>query len=294
MRRSTIGIAILLGLVASVILYGFHWFYRIPPSEDPATLGLPTFQEKYLVSGGTPDGGIPSIDTPVFESVAEADQYLKDDGMGLDVEVGGKRRFYPFQIIVWHEIVNDTFGGKNLAVTFSPLTMTGMVFERPDTTTVFHVAGSLWNDNLVLVDEATHSLWSQVLGRAVVGERTGTILAPYPTTIASWTDWKVENPRGEVLSRDTGASRDYTRDPYGNYAASPAILFPLTSIDARLPAKTMVYVVTDGDTRTAYPADAVAKVKDVQALIASSDDVVQGFWFVFAAAYPGITLYQLP
>ncbi len=292
MRRSTIGIAILLGLAASVILYGFHWFYRVPPVEPSnANRG---FDASDLVSGGTPDGGIPSIDTPVFESVAEADQYLKDDGMGLDVEVDGDHRFYPFQIIVWHEIVNDTFGDKNLAVTFSPLTMTGMAFERPDVTTVFHVAGSLWNDNLVLVDEATHSLWSQILGRAVVGERSGTILVPYPTTVATWTDWKVENPRGEVLSRDTGASRDYTRDPYGNYAASPSILFPLTTVDARLPAKTMVYVMTDGDTRTAYPADAVAKVKDVRALIASSDNVVEGFWFVFAAAYPGITLYQLP
>lgn len=300
MRRSTIGIAILLGLVASVILYGFHWFYRVPPTEPPT--GDRGFDASDLVSGGTPDGGIPSIDTPVFESVAEADQYLKDDGFGLDVEVGGKHRFYPFQIIVWHEVVNDTFGDKNLAVTFSPLTMTGMVFERPDVTTVFHVAGSLWNDNLMFVDEATHSLWSQILGRAVVGERTGTVLVPYPTTVATWTDWKVENPRGDVLSRDSstssehsaGASRDYTRDPYGNYAASPSILFPLTTIDARLPAKTMVYVVTDGDTRTAYPAEIVAKVKGVQALIASSDNVVEGFWFVFAAAYPRITLYQLP
>ncbi|MEI6510481.1 MAG: DUF3179 domain-containing (seleno)protein [Candidatus Uhrbacteria bacterium] len=292
MRRSTIGIAILLGLVASVILYGFHWFYRVPPEDTTdANRG---FDASDLVSGGTPDGGIPSIDTPIFESVAEADQYLKDDGMGLDVELDGRHRFYPFQIVVWHEIVNDTFGDKNLAVTFSPLTMTGMVFERPDVTTVFHVAGSLWSDNLILVDAATKSLWSQILGRAVVGERSGTVLVPYQTTVVSWTDWKVENPRGEVLSRDTAASRDYTRDPYGNYAASPSILFPLTTVDARLPAKTMVYVVTDGDARTAYPADAVAKVKDVQALIASSDSVVQGFWFVFAAAYPGITLYQLP
>ena len=284
MRRSTKGILLLIGIAAAGILYGLYWFYRVPATRDAGDIQRDVFQEEDLVSGGTPDGGIPSIDAPVFEPVGAADQYLKDDGFGLDVEVAGDHRFYPFQIIVWHEIVNDAFGDTPLAVTFSPLTMTGMVFERPDATTVFHVSGSLWNDNLVMVDEQTKSLWSQILGRAVVGERSGTILVPYPSTVASWTDWKTENPRGEVLSRETGSNRDYTRDPYGNYAATPSVLFPLTSIDARLPAKKLVCVAPVDGTRTAFPAE----FKD------RPDGCVQGFWFVFAAAFPEIAIHQLP
>jgi len=283
MRRSTKGLILLTGVAAAAILYGFHWFYR---TARPEAVEGPGFRMEDLVSGGTSDGGIPSVDVPVFEPVADADQYLKDEGLGLAVEVGGKRRFYPFQILVWHEVVHDAFGDKSLVITFSPLTMTGMVFERPDPSTVFHVSGSLWNNNLVLFDETTHSLWSQILGKAVGGERIGTVLASYPSIVSTWTDWKVENPRGEVLSREssTNQNRDYTRDPYGSYYAAPAILFPLTSVDARLPAKQLVCVATVDGKRTAYPIEYKQK----------PEDCTQGFWFAFAAAFPEIEIFQLP
>ena len=284
MRRSTKGILLLIGIIAAGILYGLYWFYRVPVRRTAEDSSRSVFREADLVSGGTADNGIPSIDRPEFESVGAADQYLKDEGTGLDVEAGGKHRFYPYQILVWHEIANDAFGGKPLAITYSPLTMTGMVFERPGETTVFHVSGSLWNDNLVLVDEQTHSLWSQILGMSVAGERSGTVLTPYPSKAFSWTEWKAAYPRGEVLSRVAEAGRDYTRDPYGNYAASQTILFPLTSLDARLPAKTLVCVATADGARTAYPMEYKQR----------PDGCVQGFWFAFAAAFPGLAIYQLP
>ena len=298
MRRSTTGILLLIGIAAAGILYGLYWFYRVPVALSVENAQRDVFRKEDLVSGGTPDGGIPSIDAPIFESVGAADQYLKDEGLGLDVEVGGKSRFYPFQILVWHEVVNDTFGDNPLVVTFSPLTMTGMVFERPDATTVFHVSGALWNNNLVLFDEGTHSLWSQILGKAVEGVEgvKGTALVAYPSTVSTWTDWKVENPLGEVLSRDssTNANRDYTRDPYGSYYSNPSILFPLTFVDARLPAKKLVCVASDlssealakGDDgkRTAYPLEYRQR----------PEDCVQGFWFAFAAAFPEIEIFQLP
>lgn len=207
-----------------------------------------------IVGGGPPKDGIPSIDNPKFESVRSADQYLDDDGFGLAVEVNGKHRFYPYQVIVWHEIVNDNFNGKPLLVTYCPLCFTGIVFEPTvkGESVEFGTSGKLYNSNLLMYDRKTDSLWSQALGEAVVGEMTGTELVHYPALTTSWREWKDAHPDSEVLSRNTGALRDYTRDPYGSYYTNPSIWFPLSNTDSRLPSKELIFGIRVGDARKAY------------------------------------------
>jgi len=46
------------------------------------------------------------------------------------VELDGEARIYPIQVLIWHEIVNDTVGETPVAVTFCPLCSTALVFER--------------------------------------------------------------------------------------------------------------------------------------------------------------------
>src|SRR3989344_2373752 len=67
-----------------------------------------------IVSGGPPKDGIPPIDDPKFVSVGEADEFLNDEEPGISLTLDGVKRFYPFQIMVWHEIVNDTINGKRV------------------------------------------------------------------------------------------------------------------------------------------------------------------------------------
>ena len=62
------------------------------------------------MSGGPPKDGIPSIDDPVFATAAEID-HLADTEPVISVLLGGEHRAYPLQILMWHEIVNDTAGG---------------------------------------------------------------------------------------------------------------------------------------------------------------------------------------
>ncbi len=189
--------------------------------------------------------GIPSIDDPSFEGVYSADLYLDDNGEGIVVEVGGLARFYPFQILVWHEIVNDTFVGEDLLVTFCPLCYTGIVYEREvdGEALEFGVSGKVWNSNLLMYDRASESYWSQALGEAVVGEKTGAELAVHPFLIMSWDAFKGSYPGGQVLSRDTGFDRDYTQDPYGSdgYYESADVWFTLSNEDGRMHAKEFVF-----------------------------------------------------
>ncbi len=123
---------------------------------------------------------IPSVDDPKFISIKEADDLLPDDTVGIGLEYKGEERFYPFNMLVTKEIVNDFVAGDALVVTYCPLCGTGIVFDRTINGEVveFGVSGMLWQSNLLMYnrdsDEANVSLWSQVLGESVLGKHTGT------------------------------------------------------------------------------------------------------------------------
>ena len=71
-----------------------------------------------IVTGGPPKDGIPSIDDPQFESIADADLWLDDLEPVQVVDLNGDVRAYPVQVMVWHELVNDTVGGEPVVITF--------------------------------------------------------------------------------------------------------------------------------------------------------------------------------
>jgi hypothetical protein len=81
----------------------------------------------------------------------------------------------------------------------------------------FGISGLLYKSNVLMYDHQTESLWSQVLGKAVTGPMTGTPMNILPSTLTTWGKWKKRFPGTEVLSTETGHSRDYSRDPYEGY-----------------------------------------------------------------------------
>ena len=89
-----------------------------------------TIPYREILSGGPPKDGIPSLDHLRFVPVAEADVWLKPVEPVIFVQVSKDARAYPLQILIWHEIVNDTVGGLPLVVTFCPLCNTAIAFER--------------------------------------------------------------------------------------------------------------------------------------------------------------------
>ena len=290
-------ILLIIAVVTAALLYRQYTLYRaadvdpgtaVAPGEDVVeTDGVKhSIPLNKIVSGGPPKDGIPSIDDPKFETVAVADQYLDDNGFGLAVEANGRYRFYPYQILVWHEIVNDTFAGKDLLVTYCPLCFTGIVFDREvnGEAVEFGTSGKLYNSNLLMYDRKSDSLWSQAIGEAVVGELTGSELEVYPSLTISWSDFKKKANSGafskpEVLSRNTGISRDYTRDPYGSYYTDNSVWFPLSNEDGRLGSKEVIFGYDAGDAQKAWPLQQLREqslndeVGDVPLWIVYDDDL---------------------
>lgn len=214
-----------------------------------------------IVSGGPPPDGIPSIDRPKFTSVQEADKVLEDSDLVVGLEVNGDIRAYPLQILVWHEIVNDNVGGVPVAVTYCPLCFTNQVFNRTleDGNVVeFGTSGKLYNSNLVMYDRPSSSLWSQAIAHGIVGKYAGVNLQRIPFDVANWKEWKELYPESKVLSRDTGSSRPYGADPYGDYYTSSDVLFPISNKDERLGLKEIVIGLENNGLYKAY------KLQDVE------------------------------
>jgi hypothetical protein len=205
-----------------------------PPLVDPGE----------IISGGPPPDGIPSIDDPRFISVEEADEWLGGNEPIIYLEVNGEAHAYPVQILMWHEIVNDTVGGVPVAVTYCPLCNSAVSYRREANgeVTTFGTSGRLFASALVMYDRATESLWTHFDGRAVVGVLTGQQLEPISSPLLGWSDFKEAFPDALVLDRDaTGYSRPYGENPYAGYdnPETEPFLFQGT-VDDRAAAKQRV------------------------------------------------------
>ena len=62
--------------------------------------------------------GIPAILDPVFLTAQEAQIDMWDGEKVLGVSIDGDSKAYPLNMLSRHEIVNDTVGGKPVAVTW--------------------------------------------------------------------------------------------------------------------------------------------------------------------------------
>ncbi len=215
-----------------------------------------------ILSGGPPPDGIPPIDDPQFISVEEADAWINDVEPVLVVDIDGDVRAYPIQIMMWHEIVNDTVGGIPLAVTYCPLCNSAITFERTvrGVETTFGTSGSLYFANLVMYDRVTESLWNQLDGRAVVGVLTGEVLEQIPSSTVSWADVKESRPDAKVLDRDaTGYRRNYGTNPYTGLDDPNGQPFLFTgNIDVRAKAMQNIVAMESETDAVAWSLDVIS------------------------------------
>jgi len=212
-------------------------------------------------SGGPPRDGIPAILKPKFEPLSKVD-WLNDDDLVTGVENNGNQKAYPLRILVWHEAVNDEIGGMPILVSYCPLCGSTMVFNREfnGKELSFGISGLLYQSDVLFYDHQNESLWSQLEMKAVTGKKIGTDLEIVPSALATWKEWKDKHPNSLVLSRNTGFSRNYTRDPYGGYEDSDLLMFPIKNESNRFHPKEKVLVVLVGNIAKAYPFSELEKV----------------------------------
>ena len=199
----------------------------------------------------------------------------------IALTLGNDVRAYPIQVLTWHEIVNDEINDIPIVVTFCPLCNTGLIFERPTidgALLTFGTSGNLRNSDLVMWDRQTESWWQQFSGEAIVGDLTGTKLTFIPSSILAWGDFKDKYPDGQVLSTDTGYSRDYGRNPYAGYdnVDSSPFLFDGTTDERLRPMERVIGILLDTGQGQAYTLRHLSEKQFIQDSIGETPFVI--FW----------------
>ncbi len=233
-----------------------------------------------VLSGGPPKDGIPAIDSPAYVSIADADQWLEDAEAVVVVEVDGTARAYPVQILMWHEIVNDTLNGQGVSVTYCPLCNTAIAFDRDfdGQQLDFGTTGRLRFSNLIMYDRQTETWWQQATGEGIAGEYAGEVLTSIPAFLVSWEQFRRDFPQGDVLSRRTGFQREYGSNPYVGYDAefNDPFLYQGPETPDALPPLARVLTI-DRETETvAFPYSVLEDARVINETVADEPIVV--FW----------------
>ena len=249
----------------------YYWFwnqpYQVVDSYDVFKAGLYRLLdyrfEKYFTGrqkqstirwdeirwGGVNQDGIPPLRQPEMIGANEA-TYLDEDDVVFGIEVNGDVRAYPKRILAWHEMFVDEVGGLPLVGVYCTLCGSVILYntEVDGTNHRMGTSGFLYRSNKLMYDQATQSLWSTLEGTPVVGPLVGKgiELTPLSVVTTTWGAWKKLHPKTQVLSLNTGHTRDYSEGAaYREYFATDELMFNTPTRDGRLKNKTEVLTLRD-------------------------------------------------
>ncbi len=173
-------------------------------------------------------------------------------------------RAVPVVMLDNHEIVNARIADRDVAITWCPLCGSGVAFDRSATVAGtdhvldFAASGFLYNNDLVMWDPQTGTLWNQITGSAIgtlvdgrVDERHDAAdLSVLPLVVTTWGEWRNEHPEATMLQK----VRANYHDPYGGYETSSGQcgLGTCRDVDGSLHPKEVIIGVA-GPPAVAYP-----------------------------------------
>jgi hypothetical protein len=190
------------------------------------------------------------------QTAIEAD--LHDTDLVIGITVDGLACAYAYSVLLKHQVINELLGSHALCIAVCPFTDTITCFNAVVQGDViqFGVSGMLYLGSLVLYDRVTHSSWSALEGRALIGPMSGYSLAPLPVMVTTWKQWQSLYPETLVVC-DSDDTSDYT-DPYCKLYVHPEHnLYGTSFVDYRLSPQTpIVGLVIDGES-VAYSVEKI-------------------------------------
>ena len=199
-------------------------------------------------------GCIPALDDPAVTAAAGGAWY-PDDAIVFGVEIDGEYRAYPKNMMEIHEMVNDTLGGRRIAIPYCTLCGSAQAYltdELPsgtidgDELPIMRTSGLLIRSNKMMFELRTRSLVDTFLGTATAGPLRGESFEQVSVATSTWGAWREAHPETTILAQDGGIGREYAADPLrGRDDDGP--IFPIGAVDERLPVQQAVLGITTDD-----------------------------------------------
>ena len=210
--------------------------------------------------------GIGGALKPVLKPCAEVGvEDLHPDEVVVGVHVNGEARAYPVRIMNYHEVINDTLGGKPIVVAWSAFgNAAAAMLRAPDAAgkpREFGSAALILQSAIVLYDLETESLWWPVSRLCVAGKLVGERATPVQTGILPFKSWKLRYPETTVMMGvEPDLKIDYSRSMAvpPEYYRSGIILYPVYGLDMEtspLGPKAMIFGVLGADGKSARAYD---------------------------------------
>lgn len=290
-------------VAAALVLYpvlstgGFHPMVGDGRNVDSYQFDLSnlTIPKETLVASGNPKDQIRSIPEKLAETITpkevdliaanEHRKFLVPSDRVIGVIIGSEVRAYPLRVLNFHELANDVVGGVPIAVSYSPLSGSVVVFDRriDGQTAEFGVSGLMANSTTVYFDRqndpSRESLWPQLALKAVSGPAAGKAITLIPSQITTWGQWRTSHPDTRVLQGLRTHKKDYNSDPYNLYIVTDDLRFaasPLWNSPKALKKTPILAVSPDGKKWKALPAN-TASAESFQ---------IQSYLFAWYAQHP--------
>jgi hypothetical protein len=261
-----------------------------------------------------PRGCIPALDEPAVTD-AEGGSWYPDQSLVFGVVVGGEARAYPKHIMEIHEMVNDTVGGRRLAIPYCTLCLSAQAYFTDDVDgfePLLRTSGLLSRSNKFMYDVTTFSAVDTFTGEAISGPLldAGVTLAQTTVVTSPWGAWRAAHPDTTIIAEDGGIGRRYPVNPLrGRDDAGP--IFPVGDVDPRLGVHEVVLGVLNAEgipvafpvapARLALNAGEEVSLAGVtlqpdsgglRAVINGSEPPAhEAFWFAWSQFQPGTRLW---
>ena len=262
-----------------------------------------------------PRGCIPALDDPAVTDAAGGAWY-PDEALVFGVVIDGKARAYPKNIMEVHEMVNDTLGGRRIAVPYCTLCLSAQAYftdEFEGFRPRLRTSGLLSRSNKFMYDISTFSAIDTFTGRALSGPLFDAGVHFNQTTVvtSTWVAWRNAHPETTIIAEDGGIGRSYPNNPLrGRDDAGP--IFPVGDVDPRLGVHDVVLGVVAADGRpVAFPVGAARLALEAGETVAVAGVVLrtdagglravnngfevpahEAFWFAWSQFQPQTLLWE--
>lgn len=251
---------------------------------------------------------IPPINNPKFtQKHDEVKKCINNEENVIVLEGLDETKIYPLKILRQHLVINDFLDDEPILVSFCALCNSPAVYERnlKDKTFTFGTTGLLYRNNDLFYDDLTDSLWSQLNGKAVVGDSVGQSLTRKNFKIMSIKNAVEQYPESKLMTFDTGFRRNYQDKSFEDYEENKTTLSEVINISEEFEVKDTVYAFELGDqiyalnSIDAKKEDFSIKIDEKTNVSAISEDgftkllinnqetqYIQSYWYVWHDHYP--------